>query len=131
MLGYERIGNIHQANRSMMNDNPSAMSARVRAVDSPWLWLAVFLAGAIVALSLARAKYDWRQPQIERQYQARQRSGYAVPARDEPQELSRTGQPMLSLDPLQTLLVTSLIASSVVFWLQRWRMARQVKHPME
>jgi hypothetical protein len=90
-------------------------------VESPWLWLAVFLSAAILSLTIISPRFEERQPQIERQYQARERSGYAVSAHQEPEELSQGGRLMIPLRPLQLLLVAGLLVCAMIFWVQRVR----------
>lgn len=97
--------------------NPSAG----RPTDSAWFWLAFFLVGAIVALFLTAPKYSWRQPQIEREYQARERSGLAISPPEGPTPLSQTGSPMLTLRPLLVIFTLALIVSTLVFWIRRLR----------
>ena len=110
-----------------MNDSDAPDSESPQApTDSPWLWLAIFLVGAVVALFLTAPKYSWRQPQLEREYQARERQGLTIPAHDGPQPLSQSGDPMLTLRPLLRFFVIALVVSSVVFWVLRIR-ARQTK----
>ncbi len=96
-----------------------------RATDSPWFWLGIFLTGALVALVLTEPKFRWRQPQLERQFQARERSGQAVSAYGGPRELSQTGQMMLTLRPLVYFLVALLAGSTISFWFARWHRARR------
>ncbi len=89
--------------------------------DSPWFWLIVFLCGGLAALVLTVPKYSWRQPQIERQYQAREISGQTVSPADGRQPLSTTGNPMLTLRPLFALFAAALIISMILYWLSRAR----------
>ncbi|MEM8681448.1 MAG: hypothetical protein AAGF97_19045 [Planctomycetota bacterium] len=86
--------------------------------DSPWLWLAIFLVGALVSLVLVAPKYAHRQPELEREFLARQRGGQTVPRRDTPS--GEVGRPMLSLRPLMLACVVALLTLSCLFWLTRW-----------
>lgn len=111
-------------------DSPESRSPQSgRATDSPWFWLGIFLAGALVALMLTEPKFRWRQPQLERQFQARERSGQAVSAYGGPRELSQTGQTMLTLRPLIYFLTALLAGSTLSFWIARWhRVRRSTRH---
>jgi hypothetical protein len=88
--------------------------------ESPWFWASLFLTFALLALVLAGPKFRWRQPQIERQFQARERSGLSVSARGGPGPLSTTGKPMLSLRPLFVVLELLLAVTWSVWLWQRF-----------
>lgn len=94
------------------------------ATDSPWFWFGIFLSGALVALTLTVPKYQWRQPQIERIYQARERSGMTISSHDGPQPLSTTGNPLITLKPLMWMLFFVIMVSTAVFWIQWWGQRR-------
>ena len=85
-------------------------------IESPWLWACVFLCGALVALQLTGPKFSWRQPQIERQFQARERSGSSMPRGQRTKEYSRTGRPLLTLRPLFLMTGVGLIVAYGMFW---------------
>lgn len=102
-----------------------ASAPNVSPTDSPWLWLAIFLVGGIVALFLTAPKYSWRQPQIEREYQARERSGTTISAHDGPAPLSQTGNPMLTLRPLLNMLAIALVICTLAFWSYRLRIVNR------
>jgi hypothetical protein len=89
--------------------------------DSPWFWASMFLTAALLALVLAGPKFSWRQPQIERQYQARQRSGHSVLPEKEPTPYSQSGRPMISLGPLYLVLSLLLLVTWSVWMWQRFR----------
>ena len=108
-----------------MNQNPSAERGTAAATDSPWFWLAVFLCSALAVLAIVAPKYVTRQPQIERQYQARELSGQAVMAGEAPQSLSQPDRLMISLRPLQLTLAVLLLFATAGFWYDRWRRARE------
>jgi hypothetical protein len=108
---------------------PQTPKPSATGTDSPWLWLAVFLVGGIVALFLTAPKYSWRQPQIEREYQARERAGVAISAHDGPAPLSRSGNPMFTLRPLLWLLLVALMISTLAFWAYRLRSASRQREP--
>ena len=107
-------------NRSDLNSSRDS-EAPGPPTDSPWFWLVIFLVGGIVALFLTAPKYSWRQPQLERQYQARERQGVTISTHEGPQPLSQTGNPMLTLRPLVRMLAIALILSTIVFWVLRLR----------
>jgi hypothetical protein len=92
----------------------------VAVFDSPWLWFGIFGIGAILALFLTMPKFSWRQPQIERQFQARERAGQAISATGGPREISRDGHSMITLRPLVYLLASLIFLASCVFWLRRF-----------
>ena len=102
-------------------DEPAASTP---VTDSPWFWLVVFLCGALVALVLAGPKFSWRQPQIERQYQARQNAGQTVSTAEADRPLSTPGNPMLTLRPLLVGLVVALVISTILFWIARFKRQR-------
>ncbi len=93
--------------------------------DSPWLWLAIFLLGALVALLLTLPKYSWRQPQLERQYHARVTAGQAQEVfRSRPAATSTDLAPkrpalLISLRPLALVIVTGMVCASIGFWWTR------------
>ena len=89
-----------------------------RPTESPWLWVAIFAGGAIVSLLLATPKYQWRQPQLERQFLARQRGGQTVARREQPS--GELGRPMISLRPLILGLTGVILLLSCLFWLGKW-----------
>jgi hypothetical protein len=104
----------------MENEDPSA-GPQPLLTDSPWFWLILFLCGGLIALALTGPKYSWRQPQLERQYQAREISGQSVSPAEGRQPLSQPGQPMLSLRPLTLLFAAALCVSMILYWLTRLR----------
>ena len=106
-----------------MEPTPSvpARTGRPAPHESPWFWASVFLTGALVALCLAGPRFDWRQPQIERQYQARQRSGHSVSPAAGPTPYSRPGRFLVSLKPLYWILSLLLLLTWSVWMWQRLR----------
>ena len=102
-------------------DNPPA---RMPVTDSPWFWLVVFLCGSLVALILTGPKFSWRQPQLERQYRARQNAGQTVSTVDAERPLPAAGNPTLTLRPLVLGLVVALVISMILFWIPRFRRYR-------
>ena len=109
------------ANASQLN----AATQRVAATDSPWFWLSIFILGALLALLLTAPKYSWRQPQIERQFQARERSGQAVSRYEGYSPLSTPGNALLTLQPLFAFFTIALFASTIVFWWRKLAAARR------
>ena len=69
---------------------------------------------------LALPKFRERQSQIERQFQARERSGHVVSAGDGYSPLSTTSKTMLTLKPLVFVLCIALFATTLFFWLRRF-----------
>ncbi len=88
--------------------------------DSPLFWFPVFLAGALIALVLMSSKYRWRQPQLERNYQARELSGQIVGPVSDASPLSQTGQARLTLRPLFLFFSSVLAVSVLTFWWWRF-----------
>ncbi len=87
--------------------------------DSIWFWIPIFIVGALVALLLTQPKYSWRQPQIERQFQARERAGQSVSAHGGYAPLSTPGNSMLTLRPLLIFFSLVLFVLTLCFWLNR------------
>jgi hypothetical protein len=94
-----------------------------KSSESPWFWASVFLTGALLALCLAGPRFGWRQAQIERQYQARQRSGHAIVPGGNPTPYSQSGRPQVSLGPLYWVLSLALLLSWSMWIWQRLRPA--------
>ncbi len=114
----------------MPSDKLATDSGQTRPTDSAWFWLSIFLSGAAVSILLSEPKYSWRQPQIERQYQARQRSGATIAAPDDPTELSQTGRPtIISLRPLKIGIAAAILLATSGFWYFRIRNWRRVDRP--
>jgi hypothetical protein len=91
--------------------------------DSPWLWLAVFTFGAIVALVLMVPKFEGRQAQLERQYEARQAAGQSI--RNDNNRPASDGELIITLKPLFSFFVCLLFALTVLFWIGRFRRQRR------
>lgn len=99
-------------------DNPRAENRS--ATDSPWLWIGVFLFGALITLMLMAPKFQRRQLQLERQYEARQAAGQSVPDEDS-REATRSGQLIITLTPLFYFLVVLVLLMTILFWCSRIR----------
>ncbi|MCA9172370.1 MAG: hypothetical protein KDB23_32120 [Planctomycetales bacterium] len=97
-------------------DNPS-----VPITDSPWFWAYVFATAALVALFLAGPRYIERQPQLERQFSARQSGGQVIVGRDGPVPPSTSDRMILSLQPLYFALGGVLILAWIGLWYFRLR----------
>jgi len=93
--------------------------------DSPWFWAYLFVTGALVALVLAGPKYVQRQPQIERQFAARQSGGQAIVGADGPIPASTSDDMILSLRPLYVALAVLLAVAWIGLWWQRFRGGRR------
>jgi hypothetical protein len=103
-----------------LSEPPSSRGERPAANDSPWFWASMFLTGALVAMTLAGPKFSWRQPQIERQFQARQRSGHSVSPSQGPSPYTQSVQPTITLFPLFLVLGLLLTATWSVWIWQRF-----------
>lgn len=87
--------------------------------ESPWFWISLFCMGALLALILMQSKYAWRQPELERQYQARQESGHSVTGRLEVVDRHAQGQTVVSLRPLTIAASLGLLVSWMMWLRQR------------
>jgi ABC-type uncharacterized transport system permease subunit len=104
----------------MSQDGNRPAESRPSATDSPWLWIAIFLCGALIALALMMPKFQRRQLQLERQYEARQAAGQSI--RDEDaSETTQSGELIITLTPLVYLLALLVFVTTIVFWSSRIR----------
>ena len=92
-----------------------------RLSDSPWFWTYLFGTFALVALVVIGPKYAHRQSQLERQFQARERSGLVVPRSDADEPLSTPEETIISLAPLYLITGTIVIAGWILLWWTHWR----------
>jgi hypothetical protein len=97
--------------------------------DSPWFWLSLFLAAALVALMVVSPKFAHRQERLERMNDTREQiarqsadAESRVDGHDMRAEAPRPGSPRSSLGPLgmviSLLLALSAIAAGVVSYLR-------------
>ncbi len=104
----------------MTQDGSTPADDRPSVADSPWLWIAIFVCGALIALTLMSSKFQRRQLQLELQYEARQAAGQSV--RDvDAERATRSGQLIITLKPLFYFLVLVLSVLTIVFWSGRIR----------
>ena len=108
---------------SVMNNITSGDKSGV--TDSPWFWISLFCMGALVSLVLMQARYSQRQPQIERQYQARQQSGHSVEGRAEVTSRHAEGETLVRLEPLIATASLGLLVSWGM-WLRQRAQVRKV-----
>jgi predicted histidine transporter YuiF (NhaC family) len=106
-------------------DNQSQSSDSESITDSVWFWVPIFIVGALIALMLTLPKYRERQPQIERQFQARERAGQVVSAGDGYSPISSTSTLMLTLQPLIIFFCIALFATTLFFWWRRYSFFRR------
>lgn len=104
----------------MTQDGSTSADDRPSVADSPWLWIALFVCGALIALTLITSKFQQRQYQLERQYEARQAAGQSVRDEDASQA-TQSGQLVITLKPLFYFLVLVLLVLTIVFWSGRIR----------
>ncbi len=97
--------------------------------DSPWFWAYLFATAALVALYLASPRYVDRQPQLERQFSARQSGGQAVVGADGPVPPSTSERMILSLRPLYAMFGVLLACAWIGLWYQRFRGRRSAAPP--
>jgi hypothetical protein len=96
--------------------------------DSPWFWVSIFCAMALVALVVMERKYGERQAGIERQYQAREyihRQQDGGERTGEVPEYSQPGQTIIPLWPLRIAMIVAFLAAWAI--LLRQRLGRYVK----
>lgn len=104
----------------MTQGGSTSADDRPSVADSPWLWIAIFICGALIALMLMTSKFQQRQLQLERQYEARQAAGQSV-RHEEASQATHSGQLVITLKPLFYFLVLVLLVLTVVFWSGRIR----------
>lgn len=96
---------------SSFNPQSEIANPKLPLTDSPWFWLLVFSAMALVALLAIGGKYGQRQARLERQYQARERVATgargeeAVAATEEGAERRPYATPDATLIPIWPLKV--------------------------
>jgi hypothetical protein len=85
------------------------MNAADRPItDSPWFWVCLFAAAALIGLAAISSKYAKRQAQIEREFQGRQRAAQNVQGQAPNVKLSTADETIIQLWPL-VLAFTALI----------------------
>lgn len=103
---------------------PLVLSLRRPAnVDSPWFWGYWFGVFALVALLLAWPKYRERQAYIEREYQGRTRAAQKWQGEEPDVAMSEPGKTEITLGPLAAGLAAITVASWVVYFWTRNRVA--------
>ncbi|MEZ6101983.1 MAG: hypothetical protein R3E01_23865 [Pirellulaceae bacterium] len=110
-----------------MSNSQDVPGKRPAITDSPWFWASLFCWGAIVALLLAEPRFRGRQAQIERQYQARQRSGQTVSPNGQYEPISAPGATIFNLRPLLIAVASLMFVSWVVFWWYHMRGIRSAR----
>lgn len=96
--------------------------------DSPWFWVSIFCAMAVVVLVVMEPKYGDRQAGIERQYQAREyihRQQDGGERTTEVPDYSQPGQTIIPLWPLRIAMIVAFLAAWAI--LLRQRLGRYVK----
>ena len=104
---------------SVNNQNGSPNPA-----DSPLLWLGLFTFAALIALVLMSNKFEGRQTQLERQYEARQQAGQSISSEAD-RSTTQSGRLIITLKPLFTFFVFLLFALTAAFWIGRFRRRHQ------
>jgi hypothetical protein len=98
----------------------SPMPASPRPItDSPWFWVCVFAAAALIGLALINSKYGQRQAQIEREFQGRQRAAQNVQGQSPNVPLSTPDQTMIPLWPLAFAFTVLIPIAWFIFWRRR------------
>ena len=105
------------------------METRDPVTDSPWLWLGLFLGGAVVALVLMAPRYAQRQAQLERQFTARENAGQTLGLTAPRPATAPEADPRISLRPLFILFLSLLLLASALFWMVRYRADPTVNGP--
>lgn len=104
----------------------SPMPAPPRPItDSPWFWVCLFAAAALIGLALISSKYGKRQAQIEREFQGRQRAAQNVQGQSPNVPLSTPDETIIPLWPL-VLALCSLIPIAL-FILHRRRSSQNAR----
>ena len=102
-------------------------------IDSPWFWAYLFTTAALIGLALIGPKYAERQAHIEREFQGRQRAAEHLNQREPSVGLSRTGQTLITLQPLFFALAAITMVAWIVFWRKHSAERRSInsrsKHP--
>jgi len=96
---------------------------RTPITDSPWFWVYLFGTAALIALALLTPKYGFRQAQIEREFQGRQRAAQNLNGQQPSIALSSPERTLISLRALYFGLAAITMAAWFVFW--RTHIARQ------
>ncbi len=90
---------------------------RSSIVDSPWYWIYVFCAAALIALIVIGPKFARRQTLDERNYQARQRANQAALGQEPDVPLSTEDNRIITLTPLFLIVaVVFTVAWAIVWW---------------
>lgn len=101
-----------------MTTAPSGMPPRStspRWVDSPWAWLLLFGAAAVLGLLTIAPKYNRREARLERAYQARERAAYGTGRTpDAVDVVSEREPPAPRIVPWQTLAVVMVVVLCVI-----------------
>jgi hypothetical protein len=92
-------------------------------LDSPWYWLYLFSAAALAALFLAGPRYEQRQAQLERSYQARQRAVQHQVGETPSTPLSEPTRTTIPLWPLFGVLSVLLLVAWWGLWNRKSRIA--------
>jgi hypothetical protein len=108
-----------------VDERSDPAAERPSLTDSPWFWVYLFGAAALVALFLASNKFGTRQSQIEREYQARTRATQRLNGQEPSIELSTPERTLVTLQPLWYVVAVV----TVVGWLLYWR-ARRAAAPL-
>ena len=119
-----------------MSRNSSSQSLeRGRIADSPWFWVALFLAAALVALVVIGPKYARRQRIIENKYRAdQQRTEQPVSPPHEPANGQTTGDTstepelLIPIEPLVALIAVLFAAALAALYWSRWRSTHNQHH---
>lgn len=103
-------------------------AARPAITDSPWLWVLLFSLFALAMVVVMSRKYDLRQANIERNYQARERVAEKITAENNPTDIERLknlearpayaapGNRLIKLWPLAILLgLLSMVSAVMLF----------------
>jgi hypothetical protein len=70
----------------------TSSATRSPVTDSPWLWLLLFSLFGLIVLAVMSRKYDRRQANIERNYQARSRVAERLTAENNSQSAKRIAE---------------------------------------
>jgi hypothetical protein len=124
---------------SLSNPQSEIRNPKSPLTDSPWLWVLLFSLMGLITLAVFGHKYDRRQANIERNYQARSRVAERLTAENNPQAVPRIddveaqrpyatpGNKLIPLWPLGLLLgIVSVVAAEMLRRTVRGRGSPQI-----
>src|SRR5688500_768942 len=90
------------------------MTAKPPITDSPWFWVYLFGAAALVLVAIEAPKFSQRQAQIERKAQGRMRAAQQVAGQTPDVELSTPEETTIDLKPILFVVGAATLVAWVV-----------------